>query len=121
MKTLKLVDGDLLFDENGELEMVSGDEEFAQNLGMILKTSLGEFDLDETIGLDRSNILTKGFDEEQARYDIVEALMQEDRVEEVSEITFKQDKENRTLSVDLEIVKADGSTTNVEDVDIDAG
>lgn len=121
MKTLKLVNGDLVFNESGELEMVSDDDEFKQNLEMILKIQLGEFQLDETIGLDRSNILTKQFDEEQAHYDIVEALMQEDRVEEVSEITFNQDKATRTLSVDLTVIKTDGASVSLKGVTPDAG
>jgi len=119
MKGLKLVDGDLVFNENSELEMVSDDEELLQNLEMILKIQLGEFQLDETIGLDRSNILTKQFDEEQAHYDIVEALMQEDRVAEVREIIFTPDK-NRRISVDVTVVKTDGSSVSLEGVTVDA-
>ncbi|UZH06410.1 DUF2634 domain-containing protein [Heyndrickxia coagulans] len=120
MKGLKLVNGDLVFDENGELEMVSDDDEIVQNLEMILSTQLGEFQLDETIGLDRSNILTKQFDEEQAHYDIVEALMQEDRVAEVREIIFTPDKKNRRISIDVTVVKTDGSSVSLEGVTVDA-
>ncbi|NMH83261.1 DUF2634 domain-containing protein [Heyndrickxia coagulans] len=121
MKSLKLIDGDLSFDSNKELEMVSDDEEYAQNLKVIMQTSLGEFELDETLGLDRTNLLTKQFDEELARADIVEALMQEDRTDEVSDLTFSQDKLNRELSIDLEVKKTDGDSVTVEDVNIDAG
>lgn len=120
MKTLKLVNGDLVFNESGELEMVSDDDEIAQNLEMILSTQLGEFQLDETIGLDRSNILTKQFDEKQAHYDIVEALMQEDRVQEVRDVTFIPDKENRIMTVNVTVVKTDGTTVTVEGVPINA-
>ncbi|MGG3677481.1 DUF2634 domain-containing protein [Heyndrickxia faecalis] len=120
MKGLKLVNGDLVFDENGELEMVSDDDEIVQNLEMILSTQLGEFQLDETIGLDRSNILTKQFDEEQAHYDIVETLMQEDRVAEVREIIFTPNKKNRRMSVDVTVVKTDGSAVSLEGVTVDA-
>lgn len=114
------MNGDLVFDENGELEMVSDDDEIVQNLKMILSTQLGEFQLDETIGLDRSNILTKQFDEEQAHYDIVEALMQEDRVAEVREIIFTPNKKNRRMSVDVTVVKTDGSAVSLEGVTVDA-
>lgn len=120
MKTLKLVDGDLSFDSNGELEMISDDDEFCQSLEMIVKISLGEFYLDETIGLRRDNLLTKNFDEELAQSDIIEALMQDDRVGEVNNISFTIDKETRTLSVDLTVIKTDGSTVNLEGVAIGA-
>lgn len=120
MKTLKLVDGDLNFDSNKELEMVSDDEEFCQSLEMIVKIVLGEFFLDETVGLRRDNILTKQFDEELAHADLVEALMQEDRVGEVSDITFTLDKEKRSLAVDITVIKTDGSTVSLEGVTISA-
>lgn len=120
MKTLKLVDGDLVFDSNKELEMVSDDEEFAQNLRVIFGTRLGEFELDETIGLSRDHLLGKDFDEEQATYDIIEAASQEDRTEEVSKIEFNRDASNRVLNIDLEIKKTDGTTTEISEVDIGA-
>ncbi|MBL5768235.1 DUF2634 domain-containing protein [Heyndrickxia sporothermodurans] len=120
MKSLKLLNGDLVL-TNGEIELVDGDDELKQNLEVILKTRLGEFFLDENIGLDRTNLLTKQFDEELAHYDIVEALMQEDRVKEVSEISFNLDKYKRILTVNLSVTKIDGTTIELEGVSADAG
>lgn len=120
MKTLKLVDGDLNFDSNKELEMVSDDEEFIQSLEMIIKITLGEFFLDETVGTRKDNMLTKQFDEELAHADLVEALMQEDRVGEVSSVVFTQDKKKRILSVDLELKKTDGLTVTLPGVTVSA-
>ncbi|MFB7260361.1 MULTISPECIES: contractile injection system sheath initiator [Bacillati] len=119
MKTLKLVDGDLVFTD-GELEMVEGDEELKQALEMILKIRLGEFFLEENVGLDRTHLLTKQFDEELAHYDIVEALMQEERIEEISEITFSLDKTKRLLTVSVTVKKIDGTTIELEEVSVSA-
>jgi uncharacterized protein YabN with tetrapyrrole methylase and pyrophosphatase domain len=121
MKNLKLVDGDLSFDSDGSLEMVSDDDELKQSLELILQIQLGEFDLDETVGLDWTNIFTKVFDESLARTDIIEALMQDDRVEEVSDVSFSRDNVTRLLSVDVTVLNTDGSTVNLEGVVLNAG
>jgi phage baseplate assembly protein W len=121
MNTWKLVDGDISFDENGELQMVSDEEELKQAIEFILSIRLGEFFLDETVGLNRDNLLTKQFDEDLAHADIVAAVMQEDRVDEVSEVTFTLDKATRILSVDLTILSTSGQTVTLEGVNVGAG
>lgn len=121
MKSLKLVDGDLSFDSSNNLEMVSGDEEFEQALEMIMQIVLGEFVLDETVGTKRDNLLAKQFDESLARSDLIEALMQENRVEEVTDITFNRDNRTRRLSVDVTVVKTDDTAVSLKGVVINAG
>ncbi|UVW20623.1 DUF2634 domain-containing protein [Bacillus subtilis] len=117
MKTLKLKDGDLCF-ENGELQMVEGDAELAQSVEMILRTSLGEFELDEHVGLDRSNILRKQFDQEEAQYDIINAISQEERIASVESVNFLMDKESRSLAVHVKMTKEDEETIEIEGVDL---
>lgn len=112
MKTLKLKNGDLCF-ENGELQMVDGDAELAQSVEMILKTSMGEFDLDEHVGLDRSNILRKQFDQEEAQYDIINAISQEERIASVESVSFSINKESRNLSVHVKMTKEDEETIEI--------
>jgi hypothetical protein len=121
MNTWKLVDGDISFDENGELLMVSDEDELKQAIESILSIRLGEFFLDETVGLNRDNLLTKQFDEDLAHADIVTAVMQEDRVDEVSDLSFTLDKATRILSVDLTIVSTSGQTLTLEGVNVGAG
>ncbi|MCY9197368.1 DUF2634 domain-containing protein [Bacillus atrophaeus] len=117
MKTLKLKNGDLCF-ENGELQMVEGDAELAQSVEMILKTSMGEFELDEHVGLDRSSILRKQFDQEEAQYDIIDAISQEERIASVESLSFSINKESRNLSVHVKMAKEDEETIEIGGVDL---
>lgn len=119
MKGLKLVNGDLVFDSNGELSMIEGLDEIAQSLFIIVQTRLGEFYLDENVGLDQSTILTKQFDEDAAHDAIVEALMEDDRVEEVTDIEFTQT--GRTLSVSFTVQTTTGDPVTVDNVSVDDG
>lgn len=113
MKTLKLVDGDLSF-VNGELAMIDGKEEIAQSLEIAIGTRLGEFFLDENVGLDTSNVLTKPFDENSAHDVLIATLMQDDRVEEVTDISFS--RQGRTLTADISLVTTNGDPVSMSTV-----
>ncbi|MBC2077690.1 DUF2634 domain-containing protein [Listeria booriae] len=117
MKDLLIKNGDLVF-TGTDFRLVEGSEQLRQNVESILKTAQGEYFLDEDLGLNRENILGKGFDEELARTDIVEAIGQEERIEEVTEIDFV--KHRRELQVNLKMTKADDEKIELE-VDLDAG
>jgi phage baseplate assembly protein W len=119
MRGLKLVDGDLIFDSNRELSMIEGLDEIAQSLFIIVQTRLGEFYLDETVGTDHSALLAKQFDEDAAHDAIVEALMEDNRVEEVTDIQFTQT--GRTLGVSFSVQTTTGDPVTVNNVSIDGG
>lgn len=116
MKDLLIKNGDLVF-TGTDFRVVEGSEQLKQNVESILKTSEGEYFLDEDLGLNRDNILGKGFDEELARTDIVEAIGQEQRIEEVSQIDFEMS--GRDLHINLKMIKADEEKIELE-VDLDA-
>ncbi|KMT62647.1 contractile injection system sheath initiator [Paenilisteria newyorkensis] len=116
MKDLLIKNGDLVF-TGTDFRLVEGSEQLRQNVESILKTAEGEYFLDEDLGLNRENILGKGFDEELARTDIVEAIGQEQRIEEVSQIDFE--KNGRELQINLKMIKADEEEIELE-VDLDA-
>ncbi|QEO61607.1 DUF2634 domain-containing protein [Bacillus altitudinis] len=118
MKTLKLVNGDFIF-KDGELEMIDGDEEIAQAVELILKTRLGEFKLDEFLGVERENLLGKNLDEEEAQYDIIEAIAQEERIATVEDIEFQFDRKTRTSRIKLKLIKEeDGQELELGGVDV---
>ncbi|EUJ24771.1 hypothetical protein PGRAN_02720 [Listeria grandensis FSL F6-0971] len=116
MKDLLIKNGDLVF-TGTDFRLVKGSEQLRQNVESILKTSEGEYVLDEDLGLNRENILGKGFDEELARTDIVEAIGQEQRIEEVSQIDFE--KNGRELKINLKMIEMDEEELELE-VDLDA-
>ncbi|MFT8928537.1 MAG: DUF2634 domain-containing protein [Sporolactobacillus sp.] len=117
MRGLKLVNGDLTFDSGGELSMIEGMDEIAQSLFIIVQTRLGEFYLDETVGTDQSALLAKQFDEDAAHDAIVEALMEDDRVEEITDIEFTQT--GRTLNVSFMVQTTTGDPVTVDNVSVD--
>lgn len=59
--TLKLdpATRDLSFDESGSMDLVEGDDVYAQNVNNTLNTWLGEFRLDETHGTDYARVLAQ--------------------------------------------------------------
>jgi len=115
MRVPKIVDGDLVF-ENGDVVMIDEDEEIAQCVRTILQTNKGEWFLNENFGLDRSPLLTKQFDEALAADAIAEAVAQEERIQRIENISFR--REGRKLYVELTLVKSDGQTLSIGEVNI---
>lgn len=119
MKTLKVVDGDVVFDANGNLEMVEGDEEIAQGVKMSLAIQKGEFELDENIGLDTSFRQNKLVKDDEITDSILEALQvmtDQNIIEGADNIVISRDK--RTINVDLDAIKTDGTNINLEGVEL---
>ncbi|MGG3846759.1 MULTISPECIES: DUF2634 domain-containing protein [Aeribacillus] len=117
MRAPKIVDGDIVF-ENGDVVMIEGDEELGQSLESVFQTRKGEWFLNENFGLDREPFLTKKFDELLAADAIAEAAAQEERIQQVENVSFK--REGRSLKVDVTFVKSDGQSLQLEGVDIGA-
>ncbi|ADE87500.1 hypothetical protein [Deep-sea thermophilic phage D6E] len=115
MRTPKIMDGDLVF-ENGDVVMVDGDEELAQSLETIFRTRKGEWFLNEQFGLDFEPFLTKRFDETMATDAIAEAAAQEERIQRIENISFR--REGRKLYVELTLVKSDGQTLSIGEVNV---
>lgn len=117
MKTLKLIDGDLCFHQ-GELQLVEGKQEVAQAVLISLQTRLGEFLLDENVGLDRTHVVGKSLNPEEARYDLVEAVMQEQRVVSVEHLEIVDDKPSRKRKVNLKMSIDENETIELGDVNL---
>lgn len=119
MKTLKVVDGDVVFDANGNLEMVESNEEIAQGVMMNLAIQKGEFELDENIGLDTSFRQNKLVKDDEITDSILEALQvmtDQNIIEGADNIVISRDK--RTINVDLDAIKTDGTNINLEGVEL---
>lgn len=114
----KIVDGDIVIDENGDIVMVEGGEELAQSVRSILETRKGEFFLETDHGLSFDNILGKQLKKMEARDDIIEAVSQEPRVAAVTDVVFTDDRKARKRSVKITIQKEDGSQVEVGEVNI---
>ncbi|GGC97949.1 DUF2634 domain-containing protein [Enterococcus wangshanyuanii] len=102
--------GDVLFES--DLQLVDGEDELAQSVLLILSIRLGEFFLEDELGLSHENMLAKNFNEEYLSQDIVWAITdQEPRVASVNEVEII--KNNRDLSVRVRMIAADGREIEV--------
>lgn len=113
MKTLKVVNGDFVFDETGQLALVSDDEEIAQAVEMCLSIEKGEFILDEFIGIDTTFREDKTADDEDvidAIIEAVEPLTEEEKIEGIENIETEMNERTCTVT-SCEIVKNDSEDT----------
>lgn len=118
MKSLKIVDGDIVFETNDAV-FIDEDEEIAQSVQTILQTNKGEWFLNTDFGLDRSVFFQKPFNETIANDAIREAVAQEERIQRIEDITFE--RSDRTLKVSLTLIKKDGGTLAIEGVNVGVG
>lgn len=114
MKALKLDEtGDFIL-ENGEFVMIEGDEQLAQEAEISIGTKKGEWFLNLDEGMDRTPIIGKNFNENGARSSIIESLIGTSEPLAAESIVFA--KVDRTLLVDAEFKKEDGTRLSVEGV-----
>jgi phage baseplate assembly protein W len=119
MQSLKLADGDLVFDENGELIMIDGAEEVAQCAELALGTNQGEWFLNPKMGIIFRAFLDKKQSEEEMREQIRQGLFQEPRIKTVETIEFTIDRKNRTIEISFQATADTGESID-EAVTIDA-
>lgn len=114
MKTLKVENGDLVLNENGELAMVQGDQEVAQGVMMNLAIQKGEFPLDEFIGLDTSFLQEKRISEEDMADSVLGALQvmtDQNIIEGAEDITMSQ--QGRVETIGLRVFLTDGNSIDL--------
>lgn len=120
MQSLRLIDGDIQF-EDGELLLVEGTEEVAQCCAITLGTRAGEWFLNPEMGIDFDLFLGKDFHEELARDELIRALLTDDRIESVEDVTFEINRQERTMNVSFVAIGIDGETVQAKGVEIGVG
>lgn len=114
MRTLKLVDDDLVFDNQGNLEMIDGREEEAQSIERIFSANVKEFLLDPDHGFDFDLLKAKRPDKNLIRLGLIEAATQDDRIKTVTGVTISLDNNTRKLSISCKIITKTGNTLESE-------
>lgn len=112
MKTLKLVNDDLVFDEQGNLLIVDGKEEEAQSLDRIFTTHKGEWFLNRNFGFDFRVLKRKRVDNNAIRMAVVEAGTQDSRTERVYQVELQ--KEKRRIGISFKAKMASGNVLESE-------
>ncbi|WP_422659124.1 DUF2634 domain-containing protein [Paenibacillus sp. EC2-1] len=121
MQSLKLMDGDLQFDDSGELLVVEDTEELAQCCAISLGTRTGEWFLNPDLGIDFDLFTGKDVNEEEMRDELNRALLEDDRIESVEEITFSMDRKSRVMTVAFLATGTNGEVVEQEGVKIGVG
>lgn len=110
MKTLALLNGDLLF-ENGDFKLDQDEKEVAQCISISLGTNLKEWFLNLTIGLDFKRVLEKSTKDE-ARAEVMRVLSQEERISEINNVEIND--VNRIRMIDYSVTLIDGTVLSEE-------
>lgn len=106
MKTIKVTDGDLAFN-NGDFVTIEGPEEIKQSLEIVLGTNKEEWFLNPEMGIDFSRLLDKS-SERQSRSEIIQGIGQEPMIDTVERITVTSDVVNRIRHIQFEAKTFDG-------------
>lgn len=102
------------FDETGDwtLGMVEGKDEIVQSVKHGFLIRLGEWFLDESIGLDRSFFEDKKvYNKRVVSASLTECALQDDRVLEVISINLEFEPHNRILRAEIELNTTEGEIT----------
>lgn len=116
MRDFKLdKNGDVIIDD-GDIAMISGNEEISQRIATTLRTRLNEFEpVDEPMGLTRENALGKGYNQDFLQEDIEDAIStQVDENIDVQEINFTKSDADRSLSVEVKYMLPNGDVETVQ-------
>ena len=113
-KTLALDSrGDILLDEQKKLAYLEGPRGVEQELKTLLKTIRGEDPLDENHGLDVFEIA--GSPPAVLRREIRAALLRDDRVASIGDISIERDEERpRHFDVSVEVQLVDGTPLELD-------
>lgn len=120
MKDIKIDDTFDAIIENGELQLVTDSDEINQRVGTTLRSRQGEFEPEESLGLDEENLYGKNVASDYVEQDIQDAIA--DQVPEVNleKIEIGQPDENRQLTVKMTYSTDTGISTQ-EQVNIEGG
>lgn len=114
MKTFKMIDDDLVFDDTGNLVMIDGYEEVRQSIERILTTNKNEWFLNIDFGLDYSSIRGKGKTKEEIELALREAIYQDNRITDVVFKELELNRETRNLYVNIDAVVEDNIIEGIE-------
>lgn len=91
------------FNDSGDwtLGMVEGIDEVAQAVEHNLRIRLGEWFLNETVGMDREPFQRKNFDEREIVAEVTRTILDEERVNEVTEVNVSYEPRERYMTINF--------------------
>lgn len=113
MRTFKIVNDDIIFDDTGNIEMVEGEEAEKQALERLFTTNAGEWFLNVLHGLEYDKIQGKGIPDEQIRLAFMKAIAQEPNVEEIQDIIIEKNNQERITRITVRCKMKSGNVVEV--------
>lgn len=114
MISLKIVDNDIVFNDQNELELISGPEEQAQSIERILSTNVSEFFLNADFGFNYALLQQKNVPENYIRLGLIEAITQDARVKTVQDLKIAVNNATRSATIQFKVLLIDGNTVESE-------
>jgi hypothetical protein len=109
LKSFKLVDGDIVI-ENGELLMVSDDDELIQQIKEVVSINLNEWFLNLDHGIDFSIYFQKPMNQELIQTSIIEKIQELEQITTVEITSFEYDERTRKPNISFVATKTNGET-----------
>ena len=103
-------DYDLIINDKGNIEMLSGLDEIAQSIQILLSVNKGEWAFNIDFGLDYSAFIDESSNLEYIKAKILQALDTDERIIEVEEFDMEFIPETRTIKIDLKMRVQNGET-----------
>ncbi len=105
---------DLVFNEQNELEMITGNDEKAQSIQRIMTTNLKEFFLNERFGFDYRLLKQKTINKNYLRMGINDAITIDPDIKSIDGLTVSDQTTDRKALIGFKVLLKDGTTIESE-------
>ena len=108
---------DIVFNEQNELKMITGNDEKAQSIQRTMTTNLKEFFLNERFGFDYRLLQQKTINKNYLRMGINDAITIDPEIKGIDSLTVSEPTPERTASIGLRVLLKDGTSIESEVTD----
>ena len=105
---------DIVFNEQNELKMISGNEEKAQGIQRIMTTNLKEFFLNERFGFDYRLLQQKTINKNYLRIGINDAITFDQEIKGIDGLTVSEPTSDRKALIGFKVLLKNGTTIESE-------
>lgn len=114
MKTFLIKNDDIVFNEQNELKMISGNDEKAQSIQRTMTTNLKEFFLNERFGFDYRLLQQKTINKNYLRLGINDATTFDSEIKGIDNLTVSEPTAVRNATIGFKVLLKNGATIESE-------
>jgi hypothetical protein len=105
---------DIVFNEQNDLMMITGNEEKAQSIQRTMTTNLKEFFLNERFGFDYRLFQQKTINKNYLRLGINDAITIDSDIKSIDNLTVSEPTADRNVLIGFRVLLKDGTTIESE-------